>query len=216
MQDRKQNSRFSLAWIAGLVGVVILVGGGTAWWAKQSLNKTDNLVNPSKTGSKTEQIEPNQTDKNSQKPSIEEQQRKLEIAWLDTSGTSVKVVSKTKSFPKSADKKVVLEDAFKQLLTGPENATEYTTTIPEGTQLMDLEVTPEGVKVNLSQQFVTGGGSASMSSRLAQVIYTASSLNGDTPIWINVEGKPLENLGGEGVTISQPMTRQEFDNNFKL
>ena len=216
MQDRKQNFRFSLAWLAGLVGVIVLVGGGTAWWAKQSLNKADNLSGTSKNGSKTEQVEPNQTGDNSQKPSIEREQKQLEIAWLDTSGTSVKLVSKTKSFPKTANQKNVLEDAFTQLLAGPDNTVDYTTTIPEGTKLMNLEVTSEGVKVNLSQQFVSGGGSASMSSRLAQVIYTASSLKGDTPIWINVEGKPLENLGGEGVTISQPMTRQEFDTNFKL
>ena len=173
MQDRKQNSRFSLAWVAGLVGVVILVGGGTAWWAKQSLNKADNLPAPSKSGSKTEQVEPSQTGKDSQKPSIEREQKQLEIAWLDTSGTSVKVVSKTKSFPKTADQKNVLQDAFTQLLAGPDNTVDYTTTIPKGTKLMDLEVTAEGVKVNLSEQFVAGGGSASMSSRC--LLYTSPS-----------------------------------------
>lgn len=212
MQDRKQNFRSPLAWLAGIAGVILLVGGGTAWWAKYSLEKAGKVSVPN-----NPPIEKNQSSTNSENQSLTtQQQHQVQIAWLDTTGTNVKLVAKTLSFPESADNQQILQGAFEQLLTGPGNSNEYTTTIPQGTKLLDLKITEEGVKVNLSQEFETGGGSTSMSARLGQIIYTASSLDTNTPVWINVEGKPLEHLGGEGVILSQPMTRQEFDANFSL
>lgn len=211
MQDRKRNTRFPLAWFAGIAGIIVLIGGGAAWWAKYSLDKTPAPVsqNPPQENSQTA----TPTDP---QPQPITQQEQIQVAWLDTTGTNVELIGKTVTFSKSVDNQEILEEAFNQLLAGPSNSAEYTTTIPEGTQLLSLETTAEGVKVDLSQEFTSGGGSAAMSARVAQVIYTASSINGNTPVWISVDGKPLENLGGEGITVSQPMTRQEFEANFTL
>jgi spore germination protein GerM len=211
MQDRKDNFRFPLAWLAGIAGFILLVGGGTAWWAKYSLEKAGKVSVPN-----NPPIESSQTPTTPQNQLTTEQPQQIQIGWLDTTGTNVKLVAKTLSFPKSADNQQILQGAFEQLLAGPSESAEYTTTIPEGTKLLDLKVIEEGVKVDLSAEFLAGGGSASMSARLGQIIYTASSLDANTPIWISVEGKPLKNLGGEGIVLSQPMTRQEFDANFSL
>jgi len=50
-----------------------------------------------------------------------------------------------------------------------------------------------------------------MSSRVAQVLYTATSLQPNAKVWIDIEGKPLEVLGGEGLLLEQPLTRESFE-----
>lgn len=54
--------------------------------------------------------------------------------------------------------------------------------------------------------------------RVAQVLYTAaSSLNPQAPVFLSIEGKPLNNdypLGGEGLILEYPLTRQQFKQDF--
>ena len=74
----------------------------------------------------------------------------------------------------------------------------------------------KGVYLNLSDAFTQGGGSESMMGRLGQILYTASSVDPNMPVWISVEGKLLETLGGEGLMLEQPITRQWFKENFEM
>ena len=139
----------------------------------------------------------------------------MEIYWLNPTNDQIKLVTKTLNFQKSVKSKRILEKAFEHLLAQPTDSN-YTTAIPEGTKLLGIEVDKEGIHINLSKEFVSGGGSASMSSRLAQIIFTATSFNNEDRVWISVEGKPLQNLGQEGIIVSQPMTRKDFKANFTL
>lgn len=108
-----------------------------------------------------------------------------------------------------------LSAAFKRLFEGPANA-DKTNAIPEETKLNSLKMGEDGVRLDLSREFTTGGGSKSMQARLGQIVYTASSLNPREAVWISVDGEPLEVLSGDGLEVSQPMTRKEFDDNFSL
>jgi spore germination protein GerM len=77
-------------------------------------------------------------------------------------------------------------------------------------------VREDGVHINLSKEFTMGGGTASMTARVAQVLYTATSLNPNAQVWLSIEGEPLKTLGGEGLLIEQPLTRKSFEQEFSL
>lgn len=207
MQDRNKN-HFSLPVVAAITGIIIAAGGGAAWWAKSALEREMRISQPNPSPIVKEEV-----------PAVPEpitQEKIVEVCWLNPTGDSIELVSNTMTFQKSVKSERVLETALETLFAGPPESSQYTTTIPQGTKLLDLTMDKEGTHINLSQEFVSGGGSASMSSRLAQVIYTATSSNHGEPVWINVEGKALQNLGEEGILVSQPMTRQDFKDNFTL
>jgi len=139
----------------------------------------------------------------------------VQVYWVKDASAKFEGVP-TKVAVKQADKPdATLQAAFNSLLAGPKDAT-VSSEIPKGTKLRGLSVKNDGVYVDLSAEFTSGGGSNSMTGRLGQVIYTATSLQPNTKVWISVEGKPLELLGGEGLEVAQPSTRQSFDKNFPL
>ena len=111
---------------------------------------------------------------------------------------------------------LALEQALDKLLTQSPTF-DPTTTIPQETRLLDLHISKDGVYVNLSREFTQGGGSSSMIYRVAQVLYTATSINPQAPIFLSIEGKPLNEdypLGGEGLLLEYPLTRQQFTKDF--
>ena len=207
MQDRNQK-RFSLPILAAITGAILAAGAGVAWWAKSNLQEPDRISqsNPA----------PIVQSENPTLPEPITQEQVVEVCWLNPTGDKIELVANTMTFHKSAKSERVLETAMETLLAQPPQDSDYTTAIPEGTKLLSLRTDKDGVHLNLSKEFVSGGGSASMSGRLAQVIYTATSSNKNDRVWIEVEGESLENLGQEGLIINQPMTRKEFEANFTL
>jgi spore germination protein GerM len=142
-------------------------------------------------------------------------EQNVQVYWLNNVNNRIEVVPSSITL-KDADKpSEILEAAFNSLLTGPANPA-FATTIPKGTKLRKLSLEADGVHVDLSKEFTAGGGSASMTGRVAQVLYTASSLDPAAKVWIEVEGTPLEVLGGEGLMLDQPLTRENFKKNFEL
>jgi spore germination protein GerM len=158
--------------------------------------------------------EPGSTAPGTKPPSVKRSQP--EVYWLTTAKDKVALApSPLTTEPGQKTEEQRLTAAIDRLIKGPANA-DVTTTIPIETKLNSLKVKADGVHVDLNKTFTSGGGSTAMQGRLGQVLYTASSLDPDTPIWISVDGEPLKVLGGEGLVVSQPMTREEFDKNFSL
>jgi spore germination protein GerM len=137
-----------------------------------------------------------------------------DIYWLDPNSDRLVLQAEAIAVNKVSDKASVLKAAFNQLLAGS-NTHPDRTTVPANTKLLGLEVKGDGIHLNLSEAFSEGGGSTAMVGRLGQVLYTATSLDRDAPVWIEINGQPLEVLGGEGVEVPQPITRKYFQENFQ-
>jgi spore germination protein GerM len=136
------------------------------------------------------------------------------VYWLRSTGKKLELAP-VKIAVEGGNSSSELKSLLERLLKGPANS-DVTSSIPQGTKLNSVKVANDGVHVDLSKSFTSGGGSTSMQGRLGQVIYTASSLNPSNPVWISVEGEPLTVLGGEGLEVSQPMTRSDFKKGFSL
>ncbi len=206
MHNEKQRNRFFPGLLAGIGAAIIILGGGIAWWAKSSLERAEEPPATTVPSPTQEPARPSQP---------VPQERQVEVYWLNPRENRFELVASSLTLPQTDQPAQMLEAAFENLLSKPPEQV-GTTAIPPGTKLLGLQVDNQGVRVNLSREFTTGGGSDSMIGRLAQVIYTATSLNSQDRVWINVEGKPLEYLGGEGLEIFQPMTRKDFEANFTL
>lgn len=206
MQEQS-NRRFPLGIVAGISAVVLAAAGGTGWWALNSLNSQQ--APPATTSAISPQVS------ESPKAVPNSAQKQVQIYWLKGTGNSIEVVPLPVALNEGSKQNDVLESAFKRLLAGPTNPA-VTSTIPQGTKLRSVEVRSDGVHVDLSQEFTTGGGSTSMTGRVAQVLYTATSLNPNAKVWLEVDGKQLDVLGGEGLLLDQPLTRKNFQENFQL
>jgi spore germination protein GerM len=218
MQEHEQRvRRIPLGIVAALSAVVLAAGGGAALWAwKSAQSPTTTGQSPPTVQSPTTLQSPTTSTSPHSSPRVQTPNEKaVKVYWLKDTGSHFEVVPSSIALQNADKPSTVLDDAFKSLLAGSSDP-KLTTTIPQGTKLRSLEVRDDGVHVDLSQEFTSGGGSASMTGRLAQVIYTATSLNPNAKVWINVEGKKLDVLGGEGLEIEQPMTRKSFDENFDL
>lgn len=137
------------------------------------------------------------------------------IYWLRTETGGFALEPQTIP-PSEEDPEATLQALFAELTTAEPPSEDLASAIPPETQLLAVAVEGKGITVNLSEDFTFGGGSASMIGRLGQVIYTATSLDPDASVWLQVEGEPLTILGGEGLEIAQPITRDIFTQEFEL
>ncbi|MCC5608150.1 GerMN domain-containing protein [Nostoc sp. CHAB 5834] len=203
MKGQQGSNRISSGAIAAVSAVVVAVGGGVAWFTSQS----SNIPTPSNPSGRIEQPAQPSTRQpaNEQTPNV---------YWLKPTDKNVTLVPQPIKVA-SIQANQPLEAAFQSLLAGPTEGTD-STTIPKGTKLLGLKAENDEVHVNLSEDFTSGGGSTSMMGRVGQVVYTATTLNPKAKVYIDVNGKPLDVLGGEGVELQQPLTRESFQKNYSL
>ena len=99
------------------------------------------------------------------------------------------------------------------LLEGPteeEGALGFATNIPPGTTLNGVVIADGVATVDLSGTYDDGGGTLSMSTRLAEVVFTLTQFPTVEGVLFELDGEPVETFSGEGIILSGPVGRADF------
>lgn len=196
MAEQKSRSK-SVVTALALV-VAISVSGGVAWLMTHDRSQPNIAQNPANVAPATE--------------------GKVKVFWLDDrDNQKIRVSSQERNIASTVAQTPasLAKESLTILLASAGKEGKQTSAIPAGTKLLGSAFKQDGLHIDLSKEFTQGGGSTSMQGRIAQILYTATSRNPEMPVWIAVEGKQLGILGGEGVEIEQPITRQRFQQEFK-
>ncbi|MDP8937751.1 MAG: GerMN domain-containing protein [Actinomycetota bacterium] len=121
-----------------------------------------------------------------------------------TRGESLRAVSRP--VPRVAR---VGAEAVKALLAGPtdeESRSGLGTAIPRDTRFLDLVITDGVAKVDLSRAFESGGGTLSLTMRLAQVTCTLDQFESVRGVRFALDGKLVNVFSGNGIVLDQPVT----------
>ncbi|KAF0208268.1 MAG: Gmad2 immunoglobulin-like domain-containing protein [Actinomycetota bacterium] len=122
-----------------------------------------------------------------------------------------KIGAATRQIPAT---KAVASAAIRELLAGPtaeEVAYGLGTVIPADTELRGVTVKAGTATVDLSGEYDAGGGTLSMTMRLAQVVYTLTQFPTIDRVLFRIEGVPVTTFGGEGIMIGTPQTRDDYE-----
>jgi len=107
----------------------------------------------------------------------------------------------------SVEGPAVLRAAVTALVADP--PVDLLTAIPSGTRLLDVALRDGTATVDLSNEFGSGGGTLSMTARVAQVVFTATQFDNVERVVFWIDGSPVEYLGGEGLQMDEPWTRAD-------
>jgi Immunoglobulin-like domain of bacterial spore germination/Sporulation and spore germination len=104
--------------------------------------------------------------------------------------------------------------ALEELLKGPESFEAETgifSAIPTGTQLLGLEIEDGIAFVDLTSEFESGGGSFSMTMRLAQVVCTLDQFPTVKGVLFKLDGEPVDVFSGEGIVLDHPVGCGDYE-----
>jgi hypothetical protein len=111
--------------------------------------------------------------------------------------------------------KAVATAAMTALLDGPagaelEGSPAMYSAIPEGTKLLGIAIKGGVATVDLSGRFASGGGTYSVTARLAQVVYTLTQFSTVDAVRFELDGVPVTTFSSEGVVLDGPVDRADF------
>jgi spore germination protein GerM len=107
-----------------------------------------------------------------------------------------------------------LADALNALFAGPSEAeirSGLVSLIPRGTRLLGATVRGSTATINVSDAFMYNRYAVEgFSAQLRQIVYTATAFASIQDVQFLIEGKQKDYLGGEGVYIGKPLSRNSF------
>lgn len=106
-----------------------------------------------------------------------------------------------------------LKFALQQLIQGPtayEKKQGVYSEIPKSTKLRGVTV-GDNIVIDMSSDLVNGGGADSLYSRIKQIIKTSLANAPKRPIYLYIDGKQADVIGGEGIMLTQPLNENSLD-----
>lgn len=107
---------------------------------------------------------------------------------------------------------VTAAEVVEMLMAGPsaaEEAAGISSAVPE-VPVLSVTVSAGVAVVDLDRSFEAGGGTLMMGSRLAQLAWTLTGLDGVDSVSLLLDGTPVETFSGEGIILDGPMVRDDF------
>jgi spore germination protein GerM len=104
------------------------------------------------------------------------------------------------------------ETAIRELFLGPtleeREKMKLSTEVPDGARLNKVTESQKEVIIDISAQFMLGGGSETMQVRFRQLRETALNLAKGRPVFLYMDGSLVQKIGGEGLEIPQPLSKK--------
>ena len=103
--------------------------------------------------------------------------------------------------------------AVSRLIEGPnqiEREKGIYSEIPTGTKVISVVETDKKAIVNLTSAFDQGGGTDGLYKRLYQLVKTVNK-NTKLPVYLYIDNKQADVIGGEGLMINQPLNERVFN-----
>jgi hypothetical protein len=128
--------------------------------------------------------------------------------WL-TSGETVWPV--TRMVPKTDGVGTAAMNAMLSGATQTEASNGIGSTVPADTHLLGLSISGGTATVDLSNEYEAGGGTLSMTMRLAQVVFTLTEFPTVKRVAFELDGKAVTVFSGEGIILDRPQTRKDYE-----
>ena len=132
---------------------------------------------------------------------------KVYFLKLNSDGTAKSYIAKREL------KTLDLNNAIKSLLKGPnsqERKAGVYSEIPDGTKLLSVITSDDKIIINLNDTFQYGGGTDSVNNRLGQLVKTVVAIHPEKNLYLYINGKQVDVMGGDGVMITQPLNVSDF------
>ncbi|MEX1043691.1 MAG: Gmad2 immunoglobulin-like domain-containing protein [Acidimicrobiia bacterium] len=89
--------------------------------------------------------------------------------------------------------------------------TGFDSAIPEDSSVDSFTMDGSTAVVDLSSEFESGGGTFSMTARLAQLTFTLTRVDGIDDVLLVEDGDPVAVFSSEGLVLDGPMVREDFE-----
>ncbi|HNZ28230.1 MAG TPA: GerMN domain-containing protein [Spirochaetota bacterium] len=188
----------------------------TTTTAAQTVVVKDN-ISPKSNNNKTLISNKEQTNKEQTKPDIvksTENEQKLSVGKVYFTKINDEKLILTGVSRNIAYKNAPLTETLKKLLEGPsasEEINDIVTNIPDNTELLSAWISGDTAYVNFSKDFENNRyGRESTILQIKQIVFTATEFKTVKNVQILIEGKNQTYLGGEGIIIGKPLSRNDF------